>query len=369
MKVLYLLDSLNLGGTEILALDLCRNARANGLDITLAAMGGGILEEAFLVSGVDFVRLRRLLPIDPFVVLKLRKIIKNENVRIIHAHQAVEGLHAHLAAAGTGCKIVLSHHGFVRGRKNLRTLKYLIPRVAKNVYVSEGLQRWYLRENGIDSGVNSAVIYNGVDKKRLRYSGEGLKTELGLAENCFLVGMIANFYAAPRKDHKTLCEAFVEIAQAREEAHLILAGKIESGAEEKLAECVEVCKKAGLLERVHFLGSRTDLPKILSSLDLFVLSSVHEGLGIAAIEAMLAGKPCVLSDIEPLLEVSGNGEFAAMFQTRNPSDLSQKIMRLIVNPEVAKRISERAFENADSNFSIEAHIRTLKEFYERTVDS
>ena len=67
-KVLYLLDSLNRGGTEILALDVCRNARAGGLDLIFVATGGGDLEADLRGSGVEFVRLERRLPLDPRVV-------------------------------------------------------------------------------------------------------------------------------------------------------------------------------------------------------------------------------------------------------------------------------------------------------------
>ena len=367
MKILFLQDSLNLGGTEVLALDLCRNARLNGLDLTLVATGGGDLEEEFRASGAKFLSLPRRFAIDPYVVWRLRRFIHEQNVQIVHANQAVEGVHAYLAAAKTSAKVVLSHHGFIHDRKNEMALKFLIPRVAKNIYVGEGLREWYSETAGLDSAINHAVVFNGIDETRLSFSGDNLKIELGLAQDDFLFGMVANFYAAPRKDQMTLCRAFATIAAMHPNCHLVLVGKIETGAEQKYAEIVDFCKSNNIAGRVHFLGQRSDIPKILHSLDVFVLSSIHEGLAIAVIEAMLTNTPCIVSDIKPLMEVSNNGEFALTFETQNPGDLADKMLLSIRNAEVSNDLAKRAYAFAKEQFSIESHIKNLKSVYESIV--
>src|SRR5215467_5853046 len=107
MKALHILDSLHRAGAEMQALDICRNAAANGLDMAFAALGGGALEEDFRNSGVEYVRLQRRLPVDPVVIAKLRKFIRKNKIDIVHDHQAVDGLHAYLAAIGTEAKVVL----------------------------------------------------------------------------------------------------------------------------------------------------------------------------------------------------------------------------------------------------------------------
>lgn len=165
----------------------------------------------------------------------------------------------------------------------------------------------------------------------------------------------------------TLCKAFVKIAEKLPKAHLVLVGKIEAGAESKLAECVKICKENNLSEKTHFLGLRNDIAKILNSLDVFVLSSLHEGLPIAAIEAMLTRKPCVFSDIEPLLEISNNGEFAGIFQTQNADDLAEKLLKFAENEEFRKDLANRAYDFAKKTFSIEAHLRNLKKLYESII--
>src|ERR1700730_13451004 len=111
MKILYMLDSLNRGGAETLALDICRNARANGMDLTFVASGGGDLESDFRHSGADFIRLQRRLPLDAALVWRLRRIIQERNIRVAHSQQPVEALHLYIATRGLSTKCVLTLHG------------------------------------------------------------------------------------------------------------------------------------------------------------------------------------------------------------------------------------------------------------------
>jgi glycosyltransferase involved in cell wall biosynthesis len=117
------------------------------------------------------------------------------------------------------------------------------------------------------------------------------------------------------------------------------------------------------LERSHFLGVRSDVPDILDALDIFVLSTLHEGLPISVLEAMLAGVPCVLSDISPNLEVSNNGEFAEIFPTQNADVLSEKLLQLTKNTELRENLSKKTLDFANQNYSIKAHLEKLKMLY------
>src|ERR1044072_2574410 len=100
MKVLYLLDTLNRGGAEMQALDVCRNARDFRIDLTIATMKGGAMETDFHASGAEFIKLNRRFPLDLFLASELRKIIREREIDIVHGYQAVEGLHLYTAARG-----------------------------------------------------------------------------------------------------------------------------------------------------------------------------------------------------------------------------------------------------------------------------
>lgn len=363
MKILHLLDTVNRGGAEILALDVLRNAAKNNLDLIFAVINGGVLGNDFREAGAVFLKNKRRFPIDPFVIKELRQIIKDNSIDIIHAHQAVEGLHAYLAAIGTKTPIVLSHHGFIADKKNLQTLKFLASRVARNVIVSQALTDWYNSETDLRLNHNLSIIFNGVDEKRLESSGNTLRRELKIADGALLFGMISNFYAAPRKDQLTLCRALPRVFEKIPDAQCVFVGKTETGAEGKFKQCYDFCRENNLSKRVHFLGLRKDVPQILDSLDIFVLSSLHEGMPIAVLEAMLKGIPCVLSDIKPLLEVSAQGEFAAVFPVGNEAALAEHLIKLLQNTEYRKDLGMKTRNYAASNFSIEAHIESLKRLY------
>jgi len=369
MKVLHLLDAVNRGGAEMLALDVCRNARKQGIDLTFVTTKGGTLENDFRASGVDFFRLNRRLPVDFNVILKLRKIIKDQKIQIVHAHQAVEGLHLYLAAVGLPVKRVLSFHSFIADAKNRRTLQMLIPQMDANIFVSRSLQKWLAEKDELDTNKNFHIIYNGVDEKRLAPTGKSLKKELNLGEDVLLCGMIGNFYRDPRKDQITLCRALPKVFAELENVHCVFAGGTEKGAEKKIQECTDFCRENGIADRVHFLGARDDIPDVLAALDLFVFSSLHEGLPIALNEAMLAKVPLVVSDIEPLLEASGNGNYAEIFHTQDAPELSDKMLKLLKNENLRNDLASQAFEFARETFSIEAHLLRLKNLYSSLLQS
>lgn len=369
MKILHLLDSVNRGGAEILALDVCRNARKQGIDLTFITTKGGALEEDFQTSGASFFRLNRRLPLDFNVVLKLRKIIKKNEIQIVHGHQPVDGLHLLLATVGLPVKRVLSFHGFITDAKNRRMAKTLIPQMDANIVVSRALQSWLAEKDKLETDRNFHALYNGVDENRLKPIGRSLKKELGLDENALLIGMVGNFYRDPRKDQITLCRALPKVFAEIENAYCVFAGRTEEGAEEKFQNCADFCNENNIADRVHFLGARSDVPDVLAELDLFVFSSLHEGLPIAVNEAMLANVPMIVSDIEPLLEASENGKYAEVFHTQDAVELSEKILKLLKNKDLREDQAKNAYEFARENFSIEAHLERLKTLYESLLNN
>ncbi|MGI9037073.1 MAG: glycosyltransferase [Pyrinomonadaceae bacterium] len=368
MKVLHFLDTTNRGGAETVALDVCRNAKNQGMDLTFVTAQGGALEEEFRASGADFIKLKRRLPVDFLLVKNLRKIIQEREIEVVQGYQAVEGIHLYLATLGLRVKKVLSFQGgTLYDWKNRNALNFLIPRMNANIVVSEGLKKWHARVDKFDAK-NFTVIYNGADAKRLKPSGKSLKKELGLSDDCLLVGMIGNFYREPRKDQLTICKSLPKVFAEIKNAHCVFAGKIEAGAEEKFADCVSFCKENKILNRVHFLGARSDVPDILDALDLFVFSSFHEGLPVAVAEAMLAKVPLIVSNIEPLLEASGDGKYAEVFEVQNDAQLAEKILNLLKNEPARNDLASRAYQFAQENFSIEAHLRRLKNLYESLLE-
>ncbi len=365
MKILHLLDSLNRGGTEIQALDTVRNAARFGIDLTMAAAGGGDIE-ADMATAAELVRFDRKLPVDLRLVTRLRRLIRDRGIQLVRGFQPVEGIHLYLATRGLKVPCVLSFEGFIPDVKNRRTARFLIPRMAANIAVSDGLKKWLARKDGLDTK-DFVVIHNGADPQRLRPSGRSVKAELGIAADEIVIGMIGNFYRDPRKDQLTVVRSLPAILKRHANVHCVFAGGVEKGAEDKFNECRRFCLEHAIEHRVHFLGSRGDVPDILAELDIFIFSSLQEGLPVAASEAMLAGSPLVISDIEPLIEATGGGEFARVFPVGDHAALAAAVDQLLANDDERHELARRACEFAEANFSIDAHLSQLKALYSQIL--
>ncbi len=346
----------------MLALDVCRNARALNLDLTFVATGGGDLEGDFRGAGVVFHRLQRRLPVDLRLAARLGRIIKDRGIDVVHTHQAVESLHAYLATRGTKVKRVMTFHLCTADTKNRVALKFVTPRLSAGVAVSNDLLSC-LNEAGLDTAGNFHVIPNGVDAARLQAADRSLRSELGLSEGDLLLGMIGNFYADGRKDQRTICLALPRFFAQVPNAHFVFVGAAFKESTNLLEECIDICRHNHITERVHFLGKRSDVANILHSFDGYVHSSVNESQGIAVVEAMLVGLPVIVSDIGALLEVTGDGEYAATFRTGDAADLAKILIELCRDRDRRSGLGEKGKKWATSQFSIETHIANLLKLY------
>mgnify|MGYP003288370139 CR=1 FL=1 len=363
MRVLHTLDSLNRGGAEMMALDVCRNARANGLNLTFVATGGGDLEADFRDSGVDFIRLNRKRPLDFELVSQLRRIIQDRNIQVVHSHQPVEALHLYFSTVGLTTKRVMTLHGVSPGAKNNFALRFVLPRTDGCVVISNNLRNAVANRSGLDKKKRIWVISNGVDPKRLEPSDYNLRDVLGLASDSFLMGMVANFTPVARKDQMTVCEALPKLFKALPQAHFVFVGSRSLAAPQLFDDCVRFCELEGISDRTHFLGQRSDIPNVLRALDVFVLSSEREGSPISVIEAMMFGVPTVLSDIGALREISNNAAYAQLFRTGDGDDLAAKLIMLAEKTDHRARLAAKAKEWASENFNIANHISNLIRLY------
>ncbi|MBX3297981.1 MAG: glycosyltransferase family 4 protein [Acidobacteria bacterium] len=365
LRILKYLDSTPRGGAEIQALDICRNAARYGLEITLATGHRGPLDDEFISTGIRFVPLERRAPIDLFLVSHLRRLIREYEIDIVHGYQPVDGIHLYLAARRMqSVRRVLSFQGFIQDRRNRIAASFLAPRMDANIVVSDWLRDWIEVERGIRFGRNTFTILNSADPARLVPKGNSILQELGVPEPTRFVGMVGNFYKDPRKDQLTICKALPRVFERFPNVHCLFAGRVEPGAEDKMAECLSVVIDAGIADRVHFLGGRSDIPDILAVLEVFIFSSLHEGLPIAAAEAMVAGVPMLVSDIGPLMEATGGGRYARVFPAGNAEALADELIELLRDDEGRRRMATEAKRFADAELSIDAHIRALSQLYE-----
>ena len=136
------------------------------------------------------------------------------------------------------------------------------------------------------------ILHNGVDLRVFHYDGEGreaVRKELGIAEDTLLVGHVGRF--EPQKNHEKLVEIYAEIAKQQPDSRLLLVGK--GKLEDRVRQRAE---ELGVTDRVIFAGVRSDIPRVLSAMDVFVFPSLYEGMPNTVIEAQSTGLPCIIAD-------------------------------------------------------------------------
>jgi glycosyltransferase involved in cell wall biosynthesis len=204
------------------------------------------------------------------------------------------------------------------------------------VAVSEDLKRFVVAQTGMAED-RVQVIYNGVDEapetdlaKTSQY-----KRDLGLSEDELVVGVVGNLY--PVKGHTYLLDAVPQVLKTCPKTTFLLIGRGELEVPLKTK-----VKTLGIEEKVRFLGLRHDVPKLLAIMDVFAMPSLSEGLSIALLEAMAAGKPVVVTRVGGNPELVVEGQTGYLVPAGDAQSLAEAILALLGDSNRAKMFGMRA---------------------------
>jgi glycosyltransferase involved in cell wall biosynthesis len=230
------------------------------------------------------------------------------------------------------------------------------------VAVSQDLKRFVCEQVGIDAG-RVEVIYNGVSSAQTVTETEirQCKSELGIAGKSPILGVVGSLY--PVKGHRFLIAAMPEILRRWPDVVLLVIGrgKLEASLEAQAEEL-------GVGAHVRFLGLRQDVPRLLSALDVFVLPSLSEGLSLALLEAMAAGKPVVATEVGGNPEVVIPGETGYLAKPEDTTDLTAKLTVLLESPLVMQQCARYGAQRALQFFSIEQMTAQYRVLYRKLLD-
>lgn len=374
MRILHIITSLQTGGAEMLVVNLMPRFKALGHEVGVVVFNGehtALMEQ--LERECPECKIYRLGTsyYNPWYIVKLIRIMWKYDV--VHTHNSSPQLFAAIANIFCRKRLITTEHNTnnrKRGSWLLSALdKWMYPRYEKVICISDQAEE-NLREylNGNDNGnVNDNVnyndnmvkvsvkvnvdnittIYNGVDVEtiHLAQSIEELKTDK------FVVVMVAGF--RPQKDQDTLVKAMALLPKDQYELWLVGDG-VRKEIVERLALSV------GLMENVKFLGLRTDVPNILKTADVVVMSTHYEGLSLSNIEGMAAGKPFVASDVEGIHEVTEG--YGILFPHENADALAEDIQRLRNDHDYYQQVADKCYERA-KQFDINEMVRRYNEIY------
>jgi len=353
-----MLGGLNTGGLEHLSLDIFLSKNNTDINFYCVYRYDGELTPKFQETGIPLIKIypNKLQYIS--YLKKLRHYILSNHIKIVHAHLEIDAFYAWLALRNTGVKIILTFHGynFKRDLKYKFISKFASKHSDLNLFVSNALKDYYIKDYNLEPNKN-ITIYNGVSiSKLIDTNSINFREEYKLPQNAILLGMLSNFHGTG-KDQFTLCKAMKELDNKN--IYLFLVGAFEN--KDSYKECYEYCQTHNLLSNIIFTGPKQNIADIILNFDCFTFSSNHDTFGLAIVEAMMLKIPTVINDIPPFLEISNNGEYAHVYESKNVSDFLNKLQDTLNNDQ--KNYVEKAYNWALSNFSIDKHIENLKIIY------
>ena len=356
MKTAYLLGSLNRGGTETLLLDVFRNADKADFEFIGIHRKNGALKNDFYASKQKFIQLAPKFPFDIVYFFKLRKLLKKENIQIVHTQQFIDAFYAKIACFGTKIKVVQTYHGF---EKDNLLLRFIIKKTDKNFFVSDYQRDFYIKKYNLKSE-KQATVYNGISFEKIDKVTDFIPLEFRKNSD-LLLGAVGNFNSV--RNQMTICRFLNLLNRQNIDFQFVFAGaKVENEAF-LYDKCYNFCKENNLLDKVHFLGVRNDVPAILKQLDAFIYSTNHDTFGIAVIEAIAAELPVFVNDWAVMKEITDNGNFAYLYKTKDENDLLEKFLLFLQNKNRYDQQAKKSALAIRKKFSIENHIKKLSNEY------
>lgn len=362
------------GGMKSHVLQLCRGLRNHGFECEIACPGDSdlvhdSLEAKIAVHPVPIVG--PLNPLrDPLAIVSLAEVIRERSPALVHAHGSKAGLIARLAVllAGRPPVVVTVHNQVLYAgisplmrRVYIAMERRLARRTARVITVSEALRTEMIDVFGLDPRLVTRV-YNGLDLAPFVSAGDraASRERHGIPPDALAIGLAARF--APQKALEILVEAAVPVLEEYRDAVLVLAG---AGP---LLEFVKTKARATSVRgRILFPGLETDMPGLLSALDIYASSAIAEGLGLGTIEAMAAGLPVVATTAGGTPEVVEDGETGLLVAPGKAQPLTDSLLRLAKDPAMRRRMGEAGRSRALSRFGEDGMLESTAEVYREVL--
>lgn len=299
---------------------------------------------------------------DPTVALRVAALARRNGVRLLHATGIKGTLVARIAGRLVGARTLLHVHD-LNDPGAVSVLQRLFARPTDAaVCVSEAVRelavsRYHVRPARV------RVARNGVPLEALRSAGAGarsrVRAELAIEPGRSVLAIVGRMH--PVKGHRALLGMLPAIVRSCPRALLLVVG---DGPER--APCEELARSLGMSQHVRFLGRRADVPRLLAAVDLLLMPSQSEGLGLAAIEALAAARPVIAYAVGGLPEVVVEGVNGRLVPPGDCEAFTHAVVDTLRDP--GKRFSyARGAVSSAQRFSLEAHVQRLIECYRMAV--
>lgn len=297
-------------------------------------------------------------------ILKLRRIIKDHNIDIIHCHRGKD--HWIAAAASFTLKnsppIIRTRH-VVTPVKNHLFNRWLYSRLTDYIIA---VSRKSLESFGELSEIiksKSKIIYSSVDQEKFNPTkrNDRLRKELGAtSENTKLIGLVGRIQKI--KGQKYFIRAAKNIAEQIPDVKFLTIGK---GFEYKIQQLKNEAEELGINDKINFIGYREDIASIIGSLDVGVVCSLgSEGSSRITYEYMASGVPVVATKVGGIPEVIRDGENGLLIEPKNPDQISDAVIKILKSPDLKTKFTNNSLKLIQEKFTRQRWINEILEVYQ-----
>ncbi len=342
MRILYVIDSLKVGGAEMLLFGMLRRYAAQGHDLRVAYFTEGPLGDEIEALGVAVDRISRRGLTDPRALFRLLGILRRGRFDVVHTHLRKSDLVGQLAAALAGVPVrVSSAHNVDPWRKNalLTLIHRLCTRGCQQVIAVSSQVEEYLVRTRTCPAAKIVTIENGIDLERFdpERVAPADRSQWGLAPEDLAIGMVGRL--EPQKGHDILLAAAARVVRAEPRARFVIVG------DGYLREELEAQRaRLGLERQVVFAGISRDVPATLAALDVVVSSALWEGLPLTLLEAVAMARPVVATAVGGITGVLEHGRTGVLVAPGDPDALSRALLEVLGDPRAAAERAARAAE-------------------------
>jgi len=300
IRIAHILSDMDFGGAETVAINYFRHIDRKKIQFDFIVHEGSMLPRKDEIESLG----GKIIIIPPYkrigrYLKELKRVFKNNNYTIVHSHINTLSVFPLYIAKECGIKVRIAHNHSTAGKGELKRniMKYILRPFSKlfstDYYAcTEHAGNWLFGKKIFKK--KGVIINNAVDVEKFKYDADTrkeLREELGI-ENKFVIGHVGRFVTA--KNQRFIVDIFYELQKEKKDSVLFFVGDGPM-----LEEIKYKAKELKLEDKVIYLPSRNDINKIYQAFDLFLFPSLYEGLGMALIEAQIAGLPCVASDAVP----------------------------------------------------------------------
>ena len=366
VEVLWLTKGLGAGGAEHLLLSA---ARVHHHGVVHARAGYLLPHKRALVAQIEAAGVpTRCIGSarwwDPRWVLRLRRWLRDEPVDVVHAHAPVAAIGARVVVRSLPRR---ARPAMATTLHNVWASRHLLTRTLDRLTAGLDDARFSVSQGVMASlpervGRGVEVVVHGVDVESVRNQRDrdGVRRELGIAQDEILVGTVANLRAT--KGYPDLLAAARTVVGQAPQVRFVAIGQ---GPQEP--ELASLHEDLGLGDRFRFLGHRPDAVRLMSGFDVFCMASHHEGLPIALMEAMAVGLPVVATDVGGIAEIVTPSTEGVLVPARRPGELAAALLGLAADPDRRARFAAAA-EATGAGLAIDAAVSQMEHRYRELAD-